>query len=189
MDRLSALIILALACAACGKDATPPPPSRVEGAKTTAPKVASTEAFCDAHFAGDSGPALTFPPLATGSVAPVKTWRWLNIWATWCKPCIEELPRIAQWRKKLPPLDFTLVSVDENDADIATFRKAHADTPESARLADPNKQTDWFKQLGLDAGSPIPIHVFVTPSGHVRCARAGGVREQDFAAIQHLLSE
>ena len=191
MDRLPALILLAVACGACGKEAeAPPPASRVEGAKTTAVKAVDTAAFCDAHFAGDSGPALVVPPLAGGAaLAPAKGWRWLNIWATWCKPCIEELPRIAKWRDKLPPLSFSLVSVDENDADIAAFAKAHPGTPETARLADPGKQTDWFKQLGLDAGSPIPIHVFVSPGGHIRCARAGGVREQDFAAIARLLSE
>ncbi len=190
MDRLSALIISLVVGAACGKDAVPPPPSRVEGAKTTAVKAVDTAAFCDAQFAGDSGPALVVPPLAKGgALAPAKGWRWLNIWATWCKPCIEELPRIAKWRAKLPPFELSLVSVDDDDAAIAAFRQAHADTPESARLASPDKQTEWFKQLGLDAGSPIPIHVFVTPSGHVRCARAGGVREQDFAAIERLLSE
>ena len=59
----------------------------------------------------------------------------------------------------------------------------------STRLADPDKQGDWYVSLGLDAGAPVPIHVFVEPSGHVRCARAGGVREGDFAAIEKLFSE
>jgi thiol-disulfide isomerase/thioredoxin len=192
MDRLSALTLVALL--ACGKGDEPaPPPSRVEGAKTSAPKKADTEAFCDFHAADDKGPALAFPPLAGGAQAPVVGqghWRWLNVWATWCKPCVEEMPRIAKWREKLgSKIDLAFVSVDEKDDDIATFRKAHGDAPESVRLADPAKQTDWFKQLGLDAGSPIPIHVFVSPAGHIRCARAGGVREADFPAIERLLAE
>jgi thiol-disulfide isomerase/thioredoxin len=192
MDRLSALT-LSILLVACGKDDPGPQPSRVEGAKTSAPKTASTEAFCDVHAADDKGPALAVPALAGGAAAPgVQSghWLWLNVWATWCKPCIEEMPRIAKWREKLgKKIDLAFVSVDEKDDDIAAFRKAHADAPESVRLADPAKQTDWFKQLGLDAGSPIPIHVFVSPAGHIRCARAGGVREQDFAAIERLLTE
>ncbi len=191
MDRLPALAAIALAAVACGKDSPAPTPSRVEGAKVRLNHGTSTAAFCDVHAADDSRPGPVLPPLDGPPLAAQAPghWRWLNVWATWCKPCVEELPRIARWRQKLPALDFTLVSVDENDADIAAFRQAHPDTPESARLADPGKQTDWFKQLGLDAGSPIPIHVFVAPSGHIRCARAGGLREQDFAAVERLFAE
>ncbi len=166
------------------------PPPRSAGAK----KTASTAAFCDVHNADDKGPAFAFPALAGTAPAPQPGhWRWINIWATWCKPCVEEMPRIARWQSKLAaaghPVDLAFVSVDEKDADVAAFRQHHADAPESARLAEPDKQTTWFTALGLDAGSPIPIHVFVSPAGHVRCARAGGVREQDYAAIEQLLGE
>ena len=195
MDRLSAVIAFAALAAACDTDSTPPPPSRVEGASGPAKKTASTEAFCDLHVAGDNGPSLAFPPLAMGAppAAQPGHWRWLNIWATWCKPCVEEMPRLARWQSKLGAagrkVDLAFVSVDEKDADVAAFREAHADAPASVRLADPAKQTQWFTQLGLDAGSPIPIHVFVSPAGHIRCVRAGGVREQDYAAIEALLGE
>ena len=195
MDRLSALTIVIIAVAACGKDQpAAPPPSRVEGAKVGPQQKASTEALCDIHVRDDSGPVLAFPPVAGTLPAPTQGhWRWVNIWATWCKPCVEEMPRLARWRDKLAaaghPVDLAFVSVDEKDADIAEFRKAHADAPESVRLATPAKQTEWFTQLGLDAGSPIPIHVLASPTGHVRCVRAGGVREQDYAAIAQLLAE
>ena len=191
MDRLSALIVIA--ALGCDKDAPPAPPSRVEGAKTGVAKTANTEAFCDVHTPNDSGPTLVFPALNAAPPAAAGHWRWVNIWATWCKPCVEEMPRLVKWRGKLAaagrPVDLAFVSVDESDADIATFRQAHADAPASLRLTDPKKQGDWFKQLGLDDGSPIPIHIFASPSGHIRCARAGGLRDQDYAAIERLLTE
>jgi hypothetical protein len=31
--------------------------------------------------------------------------------------------------------------------------------------------------------------VFVSPAGHIRCVRAGGVSERDYAAIESLLGE
>ena len=192
MDRLSIVIVLA---AACGKDAPQgPPPSRVDGAKVGSQQRASTEAFCDIHARDDNGPALTFPPLV-GALPPAAAdhWRWINVWATWCKPCVEEMPRLLRWRDKLAAagrhVDLAFVSVDESDADIAAFRKLHPEAPDSARLADPAKQTAWFTQLGLDTGSPIPIHVLASPAGHIRCARAGGVREQDYAAVSQLFAE
>ena len=198
MDRLSALIAIALACGAC-EDKKPEPsgeaPSRVNGAKVGSAQKASTVAFCDVHHTDDSGPALQIPPVGEVKIpATAKgSWTWLNIWATWCKPCIDEMPRIARWHDKLGAagkhVDLAFVSIDEADADITAFEKLHPGTPPSARLADLKTQGAWFKQLGLDDGSPIPIHVFVSPTGHIRCARAGGIREQDYAAIELLLGE
>jgi len=194
MDRLPALIA-SLALVGCGKDDVAPPPPRTDNAKVAATQRATPDEFCDHHFTGDSGPTVTFPPLA-GAAPPAPAaghWRWLNLWATWCKPCIEELPRLARWQHKLSgaghPIDLAFISVDASDADVSQYRQQHADAPVSSRLAEPDKQTQWFTELGLDTGSPIPIHVFVAPSGHIRCARAGSVRERDYAAIERLLAE
>jgi thiol-disulfide isomerase/thioredoxin len=167
----------------------------VEGAQVVGRKDASAAGFCDVHVADESGPMLTFPPLAgpPPAAAAPGHWRWLNVWATWCKPCVEELPRLARWREKLAaaghPVDLAFVSVDESSGDITAFRTLHPEVPDSARLADSNKQGAWFTALGLDAASPIPIHVFVSPGGHIRCARAGSVSERDYAVIESLLGE
>ena len=191
MDRLSALIAVAAIAAACETDKAAPPPSRVDGAKISAKQAATVEAFCDYRAAEDSaGPMLTWPPLAAGQVAPApaKGWRWLNVWATWCKPCVEELPRLARWQAKLGQLDLQFVSMDDKQEDIDAFRKLHPDAPASLRAADPEHINTWLAQLGLDGSPPIPIHVFVSPAGHVRCARAGSVREQDLGVIQKIVA-
>jgi thiol-disulfide isomerase/thioredoxin len=196
MDRLSALIVVAALAGACDKKegGSGEPPSRTNGAKVTK-KAVSTEAFCDVHFTGDQGPQMTVPEVAMKEaiVPAAGGWHWFNVWATWCKPCVEEMPRLIAWRDKLraagKKLTVSFISVDESDAEVAAFRKDIKDAPASARLADPKGQEAWFKQLGLDGNPPIPIHVFVAPSGHIRCARAGSVREQDFAAIEALLAE
>lgn len=190
MDRLSALItcVALLACDAGKKDT--PSAGRTDTTKV-AQKAVDTEAFCDVQFAGTTGPMFTVPALTGGTLAATApTWRWINVWATWCKPCVEEMPRLAKWREKLgAKYELAFISIDDNDADLAAFRQEHPSTPASPRLADPSKQADWLVSLGLDGGAPVPIHIFVEPHGHVRCARAGGVREQDFAAIQKLLAE
>ncbi|HLL24627.1 MAG TPA: TlpA family protein disulfide reductase [Kofleriaceae bacterium] len=189
MDRLSALIVFAAAAVACSKE--PPaegePTSRVNGAKVTVKKT-DTAAFCDSKPDREKSPPFATPPLADGStLAPAKTWRWINVWATWCKPCVEEMPRLVKWQGKLG-IDVQFISVDESDADIAAFAKLHPGIPPTKRLAKPDAQGAWLAQLGLDAGAPIPVHVFVDPTNHVRCVRAGGVREQDYAAIEALIA-
>lgn len=196
MDRLSALIVVAALAGACDKKegGSGEPPSRTNAAKVTK-KAVSTEAFCDVHFTGDQGPKMTVPEVAMKEaiVPAAGGWHWFNVWATWCKPCVEEMPRLIAWRDKFrgagKQLAVSFISVDETDAEVADFRKSVKGAPASARLLDPKVQESWYKQLGLDGNPPIPIHVFVAPSGHIRCARAGGVREQDFAAVEALLAE
>jgi thiol-disulfide isomerase/thioredoxin len=197
MDRLSAVIALA-ALAACDSGAKPTgdPPSRTNGAKVGSGNAArKVDAFCDVHKTDDSGPLLEIPPVGEvkAKLAPSGSWTWLNIWATWCHPCVDEMPRIAKWRDKLAAsgkkVELVYVSVDDNDADMTTFKKDHPDAPLSARLADSKAQATWFTQLGLDANPPIPIHVFASPTGHIRCARAGSINETDYAAVEKLLSE
>ena len=186
MDRLPALIVV-LALAGCEDKQAAAPSSRVNAAKVTAKKT-DPAAFCDKLLDGASAPAFVAPALAGGELRASTKWRWINVWATWCKPCVEEMPRLLRWQAQLASFELQFVSVDESDEVIADYRKQHPSTPPSVRLADPDAQGKWFAQLGLDAGAPIPVHVLVDPQGRVRCVRAGGVREQDLDAIQAVLA-
>ena len=48
----------------------------------------------------------------------------LNFWATWCKPCEDEMPAMQRLHATLAGPDFELlaVSVDEGDAEVRAFR-------------------------------------------------------------------
>jgi thiol-disulfide isomerase/thioredoxin len=198
MDRLPALIVVALAAAAAGCESSSNQPAgepagRVNASKGKTKNV-STEAFCDVHFAKDKAPSFAAPTLATGTMPPAAPgrWRWVNVWATWCKPCLEEMPRLQKWRDRLTaggrPVDLVFVSIDKDDPTIASFRTTHPEIPEGGR-ADPAAWPTWLKTIGLDAEAPIPIHVWVDPDGKMRCVRAGGVREQDQDAVDLLFSQ
>ena len=196
MDRLPALIAivgLALAPACDQKGEEPPAGSRADVGKAGARPRASAEGFCDKIYASpEQAPAFLLPPLATGTApaAPAGHWRWVNVWATWCKPCVEEMPRLERWRQQLAragkKLDVVYLSVDENDEVTAKFHAAHPDIPKGVR-AEAKAVPAWFQSLGLDAQAPIPVHIWVDPSGRTRCIRAGGVREPDYATVEKLL--
>jgi thiol-disulfide isomerase/thioredoxin len=207
MDRLSTLtsglaavtlaLALAFASGACDPTADKPagaPASRTDGAKVSAGQAATTEAFCDLHATDDKAAAFRWPELAAGSTAPgaPTTWRWVNVWATWCKPCIEEMPRLAAWRDKLAAagkhLELVFVSVDDADAEVAAFRASHPETPPSIRIANADKRTAWLKGFGMSDGA-IPIHLFVSSANRLRCARAGGIRDKDYGVVEQLLAE
>jgi thiol-disulfide isomerase/thioredoxin len=194
MDRLSTLIAVA-ALVGCNTKADPPgaPPARTDGAKVKPAQTASTDAFCDVHAGDASGDVFHWPELAPGSVPPGGTgWQWVNVWATWCKPCIAEMPRIVAWRDRLAhagtPIELTFVSVDDADADVAEFRRAHPEMPPTIRVAGNEQRVAWLRAMHLRDGA-IPIHLFVSPANRLRCSRAGEVRDQDRGVVDKLFTE
>jgi thiol-disulfide isomerase/thioredoxin len=187
MDRLSTLsfaaaaLLLSWGCA----DDTPKgaPPSRVNAVAAVAEKV-DLESFCDVR--GDK--AFAYPDLAARPpAAAAGRWRWINLWATWCKPCIVELPLVTQWTRQLDA-DLVLISFDVDDASVAAFQKEHAEVTGSLRVADLDRAKTWLTTLGLDSGAPIPIHIFVDPSNTTRCIRAGAINRTDHDTVKALLS-
>jgi thiol-disulfide isomerase/thioredoxin len=115
----------------------------------------------------------------------------INLWATWCGPCVAELPLIARLHRELDrpaaPLELAFVSVDADDGAVARFRAAHPDAPAGPRLVDADSLSALLRSVGLDEAAPIPVHLFVGADDRVVCARAGALREEDLPAVRALL--
>jgi thiol-disulfide isomerase/thioredoxin len=175
----------------CGEEATlaPEPPRRFEA--VAAQRVDPAERFCDVSAPVGQGRALALPQLE-GLAAPLEGWRWINVWATWCAPCVEEMPLVASFRERLgaagAPVSTYFVSVDTGAEAVSVYRRAHPEMPETARLSDPAGLPALVAALGLDAGATIPIHVLVDPSGHIRCARSGSITERDYDTIRAIIA-
>jgi thiol-disulfide isomerase/thioredoxin len=150
MDRLHALapalaLLLAAACEKSGGDHEAPAEAggRVNAVDTVKKRPVTVAEFCDVHPDAAAAPVMAWPPLAGGQAAPAKgTWRWLNVWATWCHPCIEEMPLLAGWQKSLAAegvkYDLVFLSVDQTDELVTQFRAAHPQTPASLRMEGPD---------------------------------------------------
>ena len=65
----------------------------------------------------------------------------LNFWATWCPPCIEELPSLEQFNRKYASrgVEVVAVSVDDDDKAYQGFIAQHQLTFRLVR--DPDKRT------------------------------------------------
>lgn len=59
-------------------------------------------------------------PLAEWSGRPLL----LNFWASWCKPCEEELPVLAKLNARYPQVAFIGVAIDDLEA-VRTFLETH----------------------------------------------------------------
>lgn len=40
----------------------------------------------------------------------------LNFWATWCGPCLEELPRFKEWQRRYGDQGFAIIAVSMDDS-------------------------------------------------------------------------
>ncbi len=60
----------------------------------------------------------------------------LNLWATWCAPCVEELPSLLALQQKMPGLAVVGVSTDQDDAVYRRFLVKHQVNLLTVRDAD-----------------------------------------------------
>jgi cytochrome c biogenesis protein CcmG, thiol:disulfide interchange protein DsbE len=50
----------------------------------------------------------------------------LNFWASWCAPCLEELPSLEQLQRDMPQVQIVAVSTDDDAAAYQRFLKEHS---------------------------------------------------------------
>jgi thiol-disulfide isomerase/thioredoxin len=194
--RWRVLMLAALSCGlalACDEPAAkePPPGEARVNAVMASGKRQSFADLCD--LAPQPAKPFVWPQL-TESVPPVASgarFRWVNVWATWCKPCIEELPLLTKtfeaWKKAGQAVDFTLVSVDADAAAAKAFIAARPGTPTSLQLKDPAAAGEWLTEVGLASGASIPVHNILDEKGNLLCARAGGVAQTHLERFKQIL--
>ncbi len=196
-----AVVVVAMSTGCEASAPEGPPPSRFNAAKKATQAQQASSSFCEVvHPGGEKGRAFVAPaekPLPVGGSAPALSkgsWRWVNLWATWCRPCVEEFALLQKWQGALSkdglPVTVELYSVDDGEDDLRTWLQ---------KTKSPAGTVRWLKggsadlpalldNLGVPTTSPIPVHALIDPDGNVRCARVGAVHDQDYAAIKSILS-
>ena len=109
------------------------------------------------------------------------------MWATWCKPCLEELPRITAWRDELGA-ELELLAVDGDAEAVASFAAEHPEVQGSLQLRDAEALGPWLTGLGLSESSVLPLHFFVDRSDKLRCVRMAGLADRDRDAVAQILT-
>ncbi len=126
---------------------------------------------------GDSAPPFDLPKLSGDGNLALKDLQgrvaMINFWATWCKPCEEEMPAMERLYRELHPEGFELVAIamDENRADVERFQqRMQLSFP---ILLDPRQQSARHYQT-----TGFPESVLLDPDGYI-IERYVGPREWD----------
>jgi thiol-disulfide isomerase/thioredoxin len=157
--------------------------------------------FCEKTWPGDGPNSKNFswPPLRPlpgeeKAVVPSleKTWTWVNLWATWCVPCMDEMDLLGRWTKSLASdgagMALELLTIDDPKDTEKLKVTIEKGLPGPVRWLE---NTDDFgpllDSLGLDRAAAIPIHALVDPNGKLRCVRVGAIHALDFAAVKGIV--
>jgi thiol-disulfide isomerase/thioredoxin len=134
-------------------------------------------------------------PILSGKLAfGVGKWVWINLWAAWCGPCKEEMPRLLGWQEKLRAagvlIDLAFVSLDDDERQLHRFLETQPANGVRASywLAEGGGRTAWLGGLNLKETPELPVQALVSPTGEVACVIQGAVEEGDYPAILAFLS-
>jgi len=139
---------------------------------------------------------VTLEPIDPAAVAKIarndtNKYRIVNVWATWCAPCVEEFPGLVSvgWRLSMRPVELVTISMDDpkKTAPAQKFlQKNHAGVP--GRLAQSLKKegrttnnyiftdpsTDvLIKALDPIWEGPLPHTVIIAPGGKIVYRKTG----------------
>jgi thiol-disulfide isomerase/thioredoxin len=94
----------------------------------------------------------------------------VNLWATWCAPCVAELPSLARLAAHAPGLKVLAINTDHEKVDAAGFLKSHGAGSLPVYLDSERMMLRSFVVPGL------PTTILIGPDGKV-VARAEGPAE------------
>jgi thiol-disulfide isomerase/thioredoxin len=94
----------------------------------------------------------------------------MNFWATWCAPCVAELPALAKLKVRVPGMALLAVNLDRTKVDAGSFLKGHQAAPLGVLTDNDNVMMRTFLLIGM------PTTLLIDPKGNV-VARAEGPAE------------
>lgn len=99
-----------------------------------------------------------------------KKLRLINVWATWCAPCVSELPELVAMNRMYRRRDFELhtISMDapeKTEKALEVLKKEHLSC--ANHILSGGSRDDLVKALDPEWPGPIPHTILVAPGGKV----------------------
>ncbi len=103
----------------------------------------------------------------------------VNFWATWCTPCVRELPHIDRVYREMREERVLAVAVDIGDPELATLQDFREGLPLAMPVVWLPPEEAESLVAAWELPDLLPVTVVLGPGG-VETARAAGAREEDW---------
>ena len=130
-------------------------------------------------------------PDVNGQMQAVSQWRGkillLNFWATWCPPCLKEMPDFIQWQQEFQASDvqFVGIALDDQAAVAAYLQRINVNYP---ILIAGDEGSVLARQLG-NIINAVPFTVVIDRQGQIVHRQPGELsRKQFLQVVQPLLA-
>ena len=113
----------------------------------------------------------------------------LNFWATWCPPCVEEMPSLVLMQKRMQANGVTVlaVSVDDDADDYHKFLKDHAIDLLTVRETGKKTNTGVIAPVSSSYGTyKVPETYIVDRNGVIRRKFIGAVNWSQPEIVEYL---
>ena len=102
----------------------------------------------------------------------------INLWATWCGPCVAELPELVEINRMYRHRGFRLVTIDMDEPDkrdeaLAMLEKNHV-AARNYHLKVDNRD-EFAEALDKEWPGPLPYTLLVAPGGKVLYRKSGAI--------------
>lgn len=137
-----------------------------------------------------AGLNFSFPDV-DGRMQAVSQWRGkilvINFWATWCPPCVKEMPAFVQWQREFQAggVQFVGISLDDQKSVADYLQRTPVNYP---ILVAGDEGSTLAQQLG-NVINAVPFTIIVDSQGQIIHRQPGELsREQFLEAVQPLLA-
>ena len=98
-------------------------------------------------------------------------WVLVNYWATWCSPCLEEIPDLEEFHTRHQGKDVVVLGVDMEDIDLKTLREFVDEHFITYPILIGNSRDE--SPLGPIRG--LPTSYLISPEGEIAATHLGKV--------------
>ncbi len=180
MDKSRYVLLAAAGIAAAiggalfqGKQAKQDAPASVSPSATPSSNLLAT--LASGQLKSPNGEAFKWQPVVLNGKPQISV---INFWATWCAPCVEEMPELDRLSKSLGTGRVIGVAID-NPTNVREFLQK---TPVTYPIAMAGLEgTDYVRELGNTAGG-LPFTVIIDKDGKVLFSKMGKTNEAELKA-------
>ena len=148
----------------------------------TKPQLTTTTSTAEAAgVTAQIAPDFTFTDLVTGKTTKLSDLRdkpvYLNFWATWCSPCVKELPHIqAKYEQYKDRIHFLAISVDSEQEAPAQFISSKGYT----FTVGYGNEREISRAYNIEA---IPASYIIGTDGTIKAQIVGSMDEADLESF------